>query len=168
VTNADYLASTYFIGLLRAAVTSLILSALAIVLYSFNLLVLHWSLLPFVFNLLLFGWALGMVSTALIVRWGPAAEPLAWAVPFFVQPFAAVYYPVASLPPALQWVARAIPCSHIFEGMREGLETGAVSWESLALATGLNAVFLALAGMLFVRVMEAARERGLLTKFAAQ
>ena len=126
------------------------------------------SLLPFVFNLLLFGWALGMVSTALIVRWGPAAEPLAWAVPFFVQPFAAVYYPVASLPPALQWVARAIPCSHIFEGMREGLETGAVSWESLALATGLNAVFLALAGMLFVRVMEAARERGLLTKFAAQ
>jgi ABC-2 type transport system permease protein len=168
VTNADYLASTYVIGLLRAAVTSLIISVLAIVLYSFNLFTLHWALLPFVFNLLLFGWSLGMVSTALIVRWGPAAETLAWAVPFFIQPFAAVYYPVASLPPALQWVAQIIPCSHIFEGMREGLKTGTVSWESLVFATGTNAVFLILAGMLFVRVMKTAREKGLLTKFVAQ
>lgn len=168
VTNADYLVSTYVIGFLRAAVTSLLLAVLAIVLYSFNLFELNWSLLPFVFNLLVFGWSLGMISTALIVRWGPAAETLAWAVPFFIQPFAAVYYPVASLPPAIQWVAQLIPCSHIFEGMRDGLKDGVVSWNDLAMATGLNAVYLALAGWLFVRVMRTAREKGLLTKFVAQ
>ncbi len=168
VTNADYLVSTYVIGFLRAAVTSLLLAVLAIVLYSFNLFELNWSLLPFVFNLLVFGWSLGMISTALIVRWGPAAETLAWAVPFFIQPFAAVYYPVASLPPAIQWISQWIPCSHIFEGMRDGLKDGVVSWNDLAMATGLNAVYLALAGWLFVRVMRTAREKGLLTKFVAQ
>ncbi len=168
VTNADYLVSTYVIGFLRAAVTSLLLAVLAIVLYSFNLFELNWSLLPFVFNLLVFGWSLGMISTALIVRWGPAAETLAWAVPFFIQPFAAVYYPVDSLPPALQWISQWIPCSHIFEGMRDGLKDGVVSWSDLAMATGLNAVYLALAGWLFVRVMRTAREKGLLTKFVAQ
>jgi ABC-2 type transport system permease protein len=168
VTNLDYLLSTYTIGLIRAAVTSLMLSILAILLYSFNLFELNWSLIPFVFNLLLFGWALGMISTALIVRWGPAAETLAWAVPFFIQPFAAVYYPVASLPPAIQWIAQCIPCSYIFEGMRDGLNGGAVSWFDLGMATGLNLVYLILAGWLFVSVMNTAREKGLLTKFISQ
>ncbi len=168
VTNADYLAATYVIGLIRAGVTSLMLALLAIGLYSFNLFELNWALLPFVFNLLVFGWSLGMISTALIVRWGPAAETLAWAVPFFIQPFAAVYYPIDSLPPAIQAIARTIPCSHIFEGMRTGLKDGVVSWSELGMATGLNALYLAAAGWLFVRVMKTAREKGLLTKFVAQ
>ncbi|MEM9283216.1 MAG: ABC transporter permease [Verrucomicrobiota bacterium] len=168
VTNADYLGSTYAAGLMRAAVTSVMLAVLSMILYSFNVLEMSWALVPFVFNLLLFGWALGMISTALIVRWGPAAETLAWAVPFFIQPFAAVYYPVANLPEPLQWVAHALPCSHIFEGMREVLQTGDVEVGQLVLATGLNAIYLIIAGILFVRVMNTAREKGLLTKFASQ
>ena len=35
-------------------------------------------------------------------------------------------------------------------------------------ATGLNVVYLAVAGVLFSRVMNKAREKGLLTKFASQ
>lgn len=168
VTNLDYLGSTYAVGLMRAGVTVTMLSVLSIFLYSFNIFQLGWALLPFVFNLLIFGWALGMISTALIVRWGPAAESLAWAVPFFIQPFAAVYYPVSALPVALQYVAKSLPCSYIFEGMRGTLKTGEVDWDSLALATGLNVVYLALAGFLFIRVMNVAREKGLLTKFSSQ
>lgn len=168
VTNADYLGSTYVVGLMRAGITSVLLGVLSMVLYSFNILTLSWTLVPFVFNLLVFGWALGMISTALIVRWGPAAETLAWSIPFFVQPFAAVYYPVSALPPVLQWVAKGIPCSYVFEGMRDGLNTGEVALSDLLLATGLNAVYLAAAGLLFVRVMNTAREKGLLTKFASQ
>jgi len=38
----------------------------------------------------------------------------------------------------------------------------------LLIATGLNFVYLALAGVLFVRVMNTAREKGLLTKFSSQ
>tara|TARA_R110002096_G_scaffold187584_6_gene367071 strand:- start:1776 stop:2573 length:798 start_codon:yes stop_codon:yes gene_type:complete len=168
VTNADYLGSTYVVGMMRATVTTVMLAVLSMLLYSFNVLSMSWALLPFVFNLLIFGWALGMVSTALIVRWGPAAESLAWAVPFFIQPFAAVYYPVEYLPTALQWVAKALPCSYIFEGMRDVLKTGEVNWGELGLATGLNFIYLAFAGVLFVRVMNTAREKGLLTKFSSQ
>lgn len=168
VSNADYLGSTYAVGLLRAGVTSTILAALSLLLYSFNIFALNWTLVIFVFNLLVFGWALGMISTALIVRWGPAAETLAWAVPFFIQPFAAVYYPVSALPVALQWVAKALPCSYVFEGMRDVLKTGSTDWSLLGLATGLNMIYLAVAGVLFVRVMNLAREKGLLTKFASQ
>lgn len=168
VSNADYLASTYVVGFLRAAVTSTLLALLSLLLYSFNIFALSWSLVPYVLNLLIFGWALGMISTALIVRWGPAAETLAWAVPFFIQPFAAVYYPVAALPVALQWIAKVLPCSYVFEGMRETLKTGEVDWGSLGLATGMNLGYLAVAGILFIRVMNVAREKGLFTKFSSQ
>lgn len=168
VTNLDYLCSTYVVGMMRAAITSCMLAILSMVIYQFNIFVLHWTLIPFVFNLLVFGWALGMISTALIVRWGPAAETLAWAVPFFIQPFAAVYYPVDALPTALQYVAKALPCSYVFEGMRDGLKTGSVEASDLLWATGLNVVYLAIAGVLFMKVMKKAREKGLLTKFASQ
>jgi len=167
VTNADYLCSTYVVGMMRAGVTSIMLGVLSWVLYSFDVLSMGWTLIPFVFNLLVFGWALGMVSTALIVRWGPAAETLAWAVPFFIQPFAAVYYPIDSLGP-VQWIAHILPCSYIFEGMREVLNGDPVDWSSLGIATAINMVYLALAGVLFVRVIKTAREKGLLTKFASQ
>jgi ABC-2 type transport system permease protein len=168
VTTADYLFSTYAVGLLRASVTSLILSVLALVLYSFNVMELQWFLVPFVLNLLIFGWALGMISTALIVRWGPAAETLAWATPFFIQPFAAVFYPVDGLPPVMQAVSKALPCSYIFEGMREVLKDGSLPAGTLLTASLLNVLYLALAGILFVWVLRSARNKGLLTKFAAQ
>jgi len=168
VSNADYLVSTYAVGLMRAAVTSTLLAVLSLILYSFNIFSLSWALIPFLFNLLVFGWALGMISTALIVRWGPAAETLAWAVPFFIQPFAAVFYPVKDLPVGIQYISNSLPCTYVFEGMRTGLRDGSVPISDLLMATGLNAVYLALAGLLFVRVMNTSRRKGLLTKFSSQ
>ena len=168
VTTADYLGSTYVVGLMRAGVTSTILGVLSVLLYSFNVLELQWYLIPFVINLLVFGWALGMISTALIVRWGPAAETLAWATPFFIQPFAAVFYPVEGLPPAMQLFSKALPCSYIFEGMREVLKEGTLPMRDLVLSSALNLLYLAGAGVLFVRVLKTARDKGLLTKFASQ
>lgn len=168
VRLSEYLASTYVIGFVRAGFTVTLLSILSAVLYAFNVFDMNWQLMPFVLNLLIFGWTLGMISTALILRYGPAAESLAWAVPFLIQPFAAVFYPVAYLPPALQIVAHALPPAYIFEGMREALNGNSIASSQLLAATGLNLLYLALAGVLFVHVMRIARERGLLTKFSSQ
>jgi ABC-2 type transport system permease protein len=170
VTTMDYLSATYVVGVLRAAVTTTILTVLSMMLYAFNVFDIGWYLAPFVLNLLVFGWSLGMISTALIVRWGPAAETLAWATPFFIQPFSAVFYPVESLPPVMQAASHILPCSHIFEGMRHVLRDGhlAAGGRELLWATGLNVLYMAGAGILFVRMMSVARKRGLLTKFASQ
>ena len=98
VRTTEYVAATFIIGFLRICVTVLVLSVLAAVGYGFNVFTMNWSLLPFFVNLMVFGWSLGMISTALILRWGQAAESLAWAIPFFIQPVVAVFYPVSKLP----------------------------------------------------------------------
>jgi len=168
VRTIEYLAATYAIGGLRIIATFLVMSVVSHIGYGFNVLALDWWLVPFFLNLMLFGWALGMVSTALFLRWGQAVESLAWAVPFFIQPFAAVFYRVEDMPSWMQPLAWCIPATPVFEGMRQVLQTGQASASLLALAFALNALYLLMAGLLFARVLHVVRTRGLLTKFATQ
>ena len=170
VRTTEYVAATFTVGLLRIFVTVLVLSVLAAFAYHFNVFTLKWSLIPFFMNLLIFGWSLGMISTALILRWGQAVESLAWAVPFFIQPIVCVFYGVAELPKWVQPLALALPATHVFEGMREVLKPGAhgIPWLSMGYACVLNILFMALAAWIFGWMLAMTKKRGLLTKFATQ
>lgn len=168
VRTHEYLGATFAVGLLRIMVTGVTLGTIAWVGYAFNVFVLHWWLIPFFLNLMVFGWSLGMISTALILRWGQAAESLAWAVPFFVQPVVAVFYPVADMPAWSQPIAWAFPATYIFEGMREVMRSGHMPMQLLAQAAILNVVYLIVAGAFFFWILRLTRQRGLLTKFATQ
>ncbi len=170
VREAEYLASTYCVGLMRILITVVIMSVVALVVYGFNITSLGLPLIPFVFNLLLTGWALGMISTALILRWGQAVESLAWAIPFFIQPFSAVFNPIGDIKPSWMqyWFAEKLPTTHVFEGMRQVLEKGTFSWEHFGWACLLNVILMAAAGLIFTTMLRLTRKRGLLTKFATQ
>ena len=168
VRTVEYVAATCLVGVLRVAVTLVVLTVVAALAYGFQLSALGLALLPFLANLMLFGWFLGMVSTALILRWGQAAESLAWAVPFFIQPLAAVFYPVGVLPWWLQPIARALPCTPIFEGMRAVLAGQAAPWAQVQSAVLLNIVWGALAAWFFAANLRHVRKTGLLVKVATQ
>lgn len=168
VRSVEYVGATCVVGTLRICVTLLILSVVAALAYQFHVTDMGFALLPFLGNLMLFGWFLGMVSTALIMRWGQAAESLAWAVPFFIQPLAAVFYPVSVLPDWLQPAALALPCTHVFEGMRAVLAGNPASWEMARNAFLLNLVWGALATWFFAANLRHVRKTGLLVKVATQ
>ena len=168
VRTVEYVAATCLVGVLRVGVTLIVLTVVAALAYQFRLADLGLALLPFLANLTLFGWFLGMVSTALILRWGQAAESLAWAVPFFIQPLAAVFYPVAVLPGWLQPVANALPCTPVFEGMRAVLAGHSVPWQQLQHAFTLNLVWGALAAWFYAANLRYVRKTGLLVKVATQ
>ena len=170
VRTSEYLIATFGVGILRILVTVSMMMLVAFLLYQYNIFAMGWALMPFFINLLVCGWSLGMISTALILRWGQAAESLAWAVPFFIQPFAAVFYPVASIKPEwMQYFALALPPTHVFEGMREAMRVGgSFSMHHFLWASGLNIVFMAIAAWIFTSTLAATRRRGLLTKFATQ
>jgi ABC-2 type transport system permease protein len=166
VRTVEYVAATCLVGVLRVAVTLIVLAAVAALAYGFHLADLGLALLPLLANLMLFGWFLGMVSTALIMRWGQAAESLAWAVPFFIQPLAAVFYPVSVLPAWLQPIAKALPCTPVFEGMRSVLSGQSVPWAQIQSAFILNLVWGSLAAWFFAANLRHVRNTGLLVKVA--
>lgn len=167
VRMTEYLAATCVVGVLRVFVTTVVMIVIAWVAYSFNLFQFKLSLVLFYMNLMLFGWSLGVLVTALILRYGHGAESLAWAIPFMIQPVAAVFYPVAALPSWLQPVAYALPPSHVFEGMRHILTHGTTDWASLLTGLGLNLVYLTIAGSVFAYTLRVAKRRGLLVKVSS-
>ena len=144
-----------FAGVIPAA-------TLAFLLYGFGVWRLGPVLVPFLAALMMMGWAVALGVTALILRHGAGAEPLAWSVLFGLTPFAAVFYPVSVLPGWLQPVALMVPAAHVFEGMRAALLQGSIAWGHLGAAFALDLVWLAAMGWLFLRQFQSARVRGAL------
>ena len=164
----EYLAAMFCMGVLRVSIVVIVMSILAWFLYAFNLYAFNWYLIPYFASLMVFGFSLGIISVSLILRWGQAAESLAWAVPFMIQPFSAVFYSVETLPRAMQYVAWCFPSTYIFEGMREFLRTGIMNWNAIFYSTLLNLIYLAFAAGIFIWMFTKARKLGLLTKIATQ
>mgnify|MGYP001055395068 CR=1 FL=1 len=162
--GAEYIISLMLVSTAKLMITTVVLAFLAWVLYSFNILVIGFSLLPFVINLIIMGWVIGIVTVALILRFGQEAEVLAWALGFLFMPLSAVFYPVSVLPPFLQAVAQFIPSAHVFEGMRAVLQTGQIPVSHLLWATGLNAAALTSVFFFFSWSFSYIKKRGLLVR----
>lgn len=157
----EWLFATFLYGLLKITLITTILSLIAYALYQFDLIgTLGFYLLPLVFNLLLFGWAMGVFTSALIIRWGHSAEALVWGVPYLLQPLSAIYYPLSVLPEWMQWISKCLPSTYVFEGMRLVAETKTLPPEYFWIALGLNAVYFILGGSFFGAMYRSARNSG--------
>jgi ABC-2 type transport system permease protein len=163
---SEFIAATYCVGLFQAIIVVVLTSTMAFFFYSFNIFTIGVGLVPYLINLLLMGWWMGMITTALIIRWGHSAEALAWAVPYLVQPVAAVFYPVTVLPAWLQPVAWCMPATHVFEGMRAAIRGEPLDPMRLVWAFGLNVFYMILCAWFFRKMFDIARNRGLLAKIA--
>lgn len=164
----EYLAAMFCMGVLRVTIVVVVMSLIAWFLYAFNLYAFSWNLLPFFALLMTFGFSLGIVSVSLILRWGQAAESMAWALPFMIQPFSAVFYSVETLPKGMQYVAWCFPSTYVFEGMRELVRTGTMDWNAVWMSALLNLIYLAFSAGIFIWMFAKARKLGLLTKIATQ
>ena len=160
----EYLTSLMLVSAVKIVLAGGVMSLLAWVFYSFNIFVIGLSLVPFILNLVALGWAIGIFTTALILRFGQQAEILAWGIAVLFQPVSAVFYPVAVLPPVLRWLARYVPSSYVFEGMREVVASGRLPAGKLAWAVGLNAVYLAAATAVFYAIFRSVKKKGLLAR----
>ena len=164
LTPAEFLLGALTFGMIRHFFTISFMALVAFWLYDYNYFALGFYLVPAIFNLLLFGWSLGIVTTALILRFGQAAEVLAWGLAFLVQPFVGVFYPVDILPELFQTVSRFLPPTYVFAELREiVLNRQFVAWYMWA-AFALNIFYLLAARAFFNRLWAAVRRKGYLTR----
>jgi ABC-2 type transport system permease protein len=132
----------------------------AMPLFHYSIFDLGLPLLGFFVNLIVMGWAIGLAVSGVVLRYGLGAESMAWIAIFAVQPVSGVYYPVATLPEWLQYVAWALPSSHVFEGMRAVLLDRQFRLDLLVNAMALNVVYLAAGVGAFLGFFRIARVRG--------
>lgn len=165
---AEYVLGLVISSLATSLVGLLAMIVLATAAFGLSLLAYGISLLPFLLILFAFGIALGILAVSVVLRLGPAAEWLVWPIPALLAPFAGVFYPVATLPAWMQAVARALPPSYVFEGMRAVVAGGRAPASALAWGAVLCAGWLLLSAFTFSRVYRYAVRSGLIGRYSAE
>ena len=157
---SEYIAGQLTMSVLRTLIGVGGACFFAWLLFRYSIFSLGLPLLAFFWLLLAFGWSIGLVVSAMILRWGLGAEELAWAAIFILAPVSGVYYPIAVLPGWLQPVAWALPSAHVFEGMRGVLLEGSFAWSHFWSALMLDGVYLCLGAFMFRLAVRHARVHG--------
>jgi ABC-2 type transport system permease protein len=156
----EFLVALMVMSVVRLIVGVLPVTLLAIWFFGFNLWSLGLGLGAFFANLLLTAWAFGALVSGLIVRNGLGAEGLAWTLMFLLLPLCAVFYPVEILPPALQWVAWSLPPTYVFEGLRAILIDHVFRFDLMLWALAINLVLLSIATVVFLKLVDSAKNVG--------
>ena len=131
-------------------------------LFRYSIFSLGFPLLAFFVNLIICGWAIGLAVSGLVLRWGLGAEELAWAAVFLLAPVSGVYYPIGVLPDWLQVIARAVPTSYVFEGMRAVLLEHSFRTDLFVKALAINGLYMAAGIALYLLAIRYARKHGML------
>lgn len=163
ITESEIFTSVAIIGLIRAVISFCLMFSIAFFLYHFNVLAGElWSVL-FVIPLLIFGWGLGIMIAGLIFRWGMRIQIFAWSITYLLQPTAAVYYPLSTLPIVLQKIAYLTPLMYIFEGYRLSYAGNFSVWH-FGWALGLAIGYFIICYLIFLKSIKASKKTGKLAK----
>ncbi|HEX7074199.1 MAG TPA: ABC transporter permease [Hyphomicrobiaceae bacterium] len=160
----ELIASLMLVSLMKLTVAMVPVAILAYIFFGFNLLGLGIAFAAFFANLIIMSWALGLVSTGAVLRWGLGAESIAWLIVFILLPISCVYYPVSTLPEWLQPLALALPPTYVFEGLRGLVLQQTFHGDYMLRALLLNIVYVSGALILFRALLESARRNGALVQ----
>ncbi len=158
----ELVAALMVMSVVRVLIGLVPVTILAIVFFGFNFWALGLAVPIFFFNLILTSWSIGLISAGMVLRKGLGAEGLAWSMTFILLPLCCVYYPVAILPGWLQWIALALPPTHVFEGLRALVLERHLDIRDILTAFLLNLAYLAAAAGAFGLLLRSARVNGAL------
>ena len=158
----EWALSLLSISLIRTIIGVIPAAILAIPFYSYSIFDMGIPLIAFFANLMIFGGAVGLLVSALVLRYGMGAESLAWVGIFLIAPISGIYYPISVLPEWLQTIAWALPSAHVFEGMRALLTENVFLTDLFINAAILNVLYMGSGLAVFLYVFRLARIRGLL------
>jgi len=168
ITMPEYISGLLFTSLATSLVGLAVMIAVATAAFGLQFAAYGTMLLPFILVLFLNGMALGVIAIAIVLRFGPAAEWFIWPIPALLAPFACVYYPLATLPTAMQWLARLLPPSYVFEGMRAVVAGRALDGTLLVAAFALAVGYIVVAYWIFAKVFHHAVRTGLIARYSAE
>lgn len=168
LTIAEYLNGLVLSSIATSSVGLAVMLALATLIFGLSYMVYGIMLVPFLLVLFLCGIAFGIFASAIVLRLGPASEWFVWPIPALISPFAAVFYPLATLPPWMQRVAQFLPQAYVFEGMRRILLGQIMPRSMLLMGAALALAYLLLAFWFFAWTYRYAVRTGLIARYSAE
>lgn len=157
----EYMFAQILSGILKALCIFISSSLLSIFVFNFNIYSIGMvNLVLFSINLMIFAISLGMILLGLIFRFGTRIQAFAWGILPIFQPLSAAFYPVSVLPKFLQYIAYALPPTHIFEAVRATLEKPAIQWQFIGISFIENIFYFTFAVWFFNLMFNKSKETG--------
>lgn len=156
----DYVLGLFGLSFIRMIVAISVAVLVAWALFGFSLLALGWPLVAYIALLTVNGWWYGLLLMALLIRFGLAAEWLAWMSTWVIIPLIAPYYPVSILPVPLQFLSHLLPATYVFESVKSLIGGHAFNGHDLIISLLLNGFYFVVSGWVFSRAYAAARREG--------
>ncbi|HSX18892.1 MAG TPA: ABC transporter permease [Candidatus Saccharimonadales bacterium] len=164
ITTFEYIVGLVLVALVKVLISFMAMTVISFVFFHFSILNLGLPIVAFWINLVIFAVTLGIFNVAIVMRWGNSIGPLTWVIPFVIQPFSAVFYPVSVLPKVLQVISNALPIAHVFEGMRYTLGSGNFDSGQFFIALGLNIFYFVVVVAFFAHMFSLVKKKGSLVK----
>ncbi|MBU0979795.1 MAG: ABC transporter permease [Nanoarchaeota archaeon] len=162
---SEHMTAVIVMGLIRSMATFLVMIALAWLMYAFNLFEIPVLMLASaIFLLSLFSWSIGLLVTALIMRFGQRIQVLAWSIVWAIQPFSCVFYPLAALPGWAQAIAAWMPTTAVFENVRAIIFGTPMNYALLGRAVIMDLALLVVMAFLLKASFNHAKRSGLLAR----
>lgn len=168
LSRAEYVTGLVLTGICTSLLGLAVMLVLASLAFGLSFMSYGLVTVPVLGVLFLFGIALGVAGSAMVLRFGPAAEWLIWPLPAVLSPFASVFYPISTLPTWMQPLSLALPPSHVFETLRTITQGGQADYGALLLALGLSLIYLAAAAAFFAHVHRLCIRNGLIARYSAE
>lgn len=157
----EWMLSFIIFGALKMIASVSFSAILTFLFFNYNVFMYGFAIIPFVTSLLITGWIIGFLMAGILIMYGQKLQTLAWTGSFLIAPFSAMYYPISSLPEWAQKVAFFLPSSYIFEGMREIVSRGTISYDKFIISFTLNILYLTLSIWFFITMFRKSRKLGL-------
>ena len=168
ISVGEYVAGLVISSIATSLIGLVIMIVLATSIFGLSLFAYGLMIFPFLLILFMTGIALGILSTAIMLRFGPASEWLVWPIPAALSPFVGVFYPLSALPHWMQILAHALPPSYVFENIRAIVAGHTFSSGSLVWGLGLATLYTLLACLFFARVYRGVVHTGQLARYSAE
>lgn len=161
LTLREWIVGVIILSIGKMFVTVILLTSIILMLYSVNVFILGWWLIPFFLCTMMTGWWVGFIAAGIVLRWGQKLQTVIWTLPGILLPFSVVYFPLAMLPSFLKPISYLLPTTYIFESMRSLLNTGTVNGVYIALSFCINFIYLFFTTKWFMASFKKSIELGL-------
>jgi ABC-2 type transport system permease protein len=165
---SEYVSGLVLSSIATSSVGLIVMIIMASAIFGLSFIGYGVVIVPFLLVLFLFGVALGIIGAAIVLRFGPATEWFIWPIPALVSPFAGVFYPLSTLPVWMQYAARLLPPSYVFENLRAMVAGQPTYPVGLAVSLVLCTIYVVLACWIFAHVYRHSVRTGLIARYSAE
>jgi ABC-2 type transport system permease protein len=152
-------------GFLSSSLVFLVMSALGIVIFGFNIFSagLFLGNLFFVF---LFATSFGLLINSLMITKGYRYMSLIWITPGVIMIFSGIYYPIEILPSIVQAVSLALPTTHSLISLRSALGfSPGLALPGFLAGAALSVACFAVSLLVFRWAINRSKVTGMLTRY---